>query len=79
MMPEMDGMELCRKIKTDIRYSHIPVILLTARTADEHELSGLKEGADDYITKPFNLEILLLRIQKILPGRTTHRKSDPCS
>ena len=66
MMPEMDGMELCRKIKTDIRYSHIPVILLTARTADEHELSGLKEGADDYITKPFNLEILLLRIQKIL-------------
>lgn len=64
MMPEMDGMELCRKIKTDIRYSHIPVILLTARTADEHELSGLKEGADDYITKPFNLEILLLRIQR---------------
>lgn len=66
MMPVMDGMELCRKIKTDIRYSHIPIILLTARTAQEYVLSGLKEGADDYITKPFNLEILLLRIQKIL-------------
>jgi DNA-binding response OmpR family regulator len=75
MMPEMDGMELCRKIKTDIRYSHIPVILLTARTADEHELSGLKEGADDYITKPFNLEILLLRIQKILKWtKNNHEK-----
>ena len=66
MMPVMDGMELCRNIKTDIRYSHIPIILLTARTAEEHILSGLKEGADDYITKPFNLEILLLRIQKLL-------------
>lgn len=66
MMPVMDGMELCHKIKTDIRYSHIPVILLTARTADEHILSGLREGADEYITKPFNLEILLLRIQKLL-------------
>ena len=75
MMPEMDGMELCRKIKTDIRYSHIPVILLTARTADEHELSGLKEGADEYITKPFNLEILLLRIQKILKWtKNNHEK-----
>ena len=66
MMPVMDGMELCRKIKTDIRYSHIPIILLTARTAEEHILSGLKEGTDEYITKPFNLEILLLRIRKLL-------------
>ena len=66
MMPVMDGMELCRKIKTDIRYSHIPIILLTARTAEEHIFSGLKEGADEYITKPFNLEILLLRIRKLL-------------
>lgn len=66
MMPVMNGMELCRRIKTDIRYSHIPVILLTARTAEEHVVNGLKEGADEYITKPFNLDILLLRIQKIL-------------
>ena len=66
MMPVMDGMELCRKIKTDIRISHIPVVLLTARTTEEHILTGLKEGADDYITKPFNTDILLLRIKKLL-------------
>lgn len=59
-------LELCHAIKTDIRFSHIPVILLTARTAEEHVLGGLREGADDYITKPFNLDILLLRIQKLL-------------
>ncbi|NDV58247.1 two-component regulator propeller domain-containing protein [Bacteroides sp. 519] len=75
MMPVMDGMELCREIKTDIRYSHIPVILLTARTASEHVVNALKEGADDYITKPFNLDILLLRIQKILAWtENNHRK-----
>ena len=66
MMPVMDGLELCHAVKTDIRFSHIPVILLTARTAEEHILGGLREGADDYITKPFNLDILLLRIQKLL-------------
>lgn len=65
-MPVMNGLELCNKIKGDIRYSHIPVILLTAQTAQEHMLEGLREGADDYITKPFNLTVLLLRIQKLL-------------
>lgn len=66
MMPKMDGLELCRSIKNDIRFSHIPVILLTAKTADDNILQGLKEGSDDYITKPFNLDILLLRINKLL-------------
>ena len=66
MMPIMDGLQLCQTIKNDIRYSHIPVILLTARTADEHVIDGLREGADEYITKPFNLEILRLRIEKII-------------
>lgn len=75
MMPVMDGMELCRHIKHDIRFSHIPIILLTARTAEEHILGGLKEGADDYLTKPFNLDILLLRIQKLLAWtQENHRK-----
>ncbi len=75
MMPVMDGLELCHIIKTDIRFSHIPVILLTARTAEEHVLDGLREGADDYITKPFNLDILLLRIQKLLKWtRNNHEK-----
>ena len=75
MMPVMDGMELCRRVKHDIRYSHIPIILLTARTAEEHVLGGLKEGADDYITKPFNLDILLLRIRKLLDWtQENHRR-----
>lgn len=75
MMPVMDGMKLCHKVKTDIRYSHIPIILLTARTTEEHILSGLREGADEYITKPFNLEILLLRIHKMLMWtRNNHEK-----
>ena len=66
MMPEMNGLELCNHIKTNVTYSHIPVILLTAKSTEESIISGLKVNADDYITKPFNLSILQLRIQKIL-------------
>lgn len=66
MMPEIDGIELCNLVKTDIRTSHIPLILLTARSADEQKLEGFENGADDYITKPFNFEILLVRIKKLL-------------
>lgn len=66
MMPVMSGTELCNKIKTNILLSHIPVILLTARTAEENKIEGLELGADDYITKPFNFDILKLRIQKFV-------------
>ncbi|MGM9699442.1 MAG: ATP-binding protein [Prevotella sp.] len=66
MMPVMDGITLCQKVKTDLRFSHIPFMMLTARTAEEHQLEGLQEGADDYLTKPFNLDILLLRIDRML-------------
>lgn len=65
-MPLMDGFELCKVIKTDLRWSHIPVILLTGRTAEEMEVQGLKLGADDYITKPFNAETLRLRVKKFI-------------
>jgi signal transduction histidine kinase/ligand-binding sensor domain-containing protein/DNA-binding response OmpR family regulator len=69
MMPETNGYELCRLLKNDLRSSHIPIILLTAHTAKEHIVQGLEMGADDYITKPFNLDILLLRIKKLLEQR----------
>lgn len=73
MMPEMDGIELCKKIKTDIRTSHIPVILLTARTAITFKYEGLETGADDYITKPFSAEYLQLRVLNLIRQRVTLR------
>lgn len=66
MMPVMSGTELCYQIKTNILLSHIPVILLTARTAEESQMEGLELGADDYITKPFNFNILKLRVRKFI-------------
>ena len=69
MMPVMDGLELCEKIKGDEATSHIPVILLTAKSGTESELSGFESGADDYITKPFNPDLLKLKIKNILEAR----------
>ena len=66
MMPVMSGTELCIKIKSNIYWSHIPVILLTARTAEEYVIEGLELGADDYIVKPFNINLLKLRIRKFI-------------
>ncbi|MGD9930351.1 MAG: two-component regulator propeller domain-containing protein [Mangrovibacterium sp.] len=62
IMPEMSGIELCNKLKMDIRISHIPIIFLTAKASDEAQIEGYGVGADAYITKPFNMDILLLRI-----------------
>jgi len=66
MMPGISGLELCNRIKSDLRFSHIPVILLTARAADQSILEGLQQGADDYLTKPFNVDRLRLRIAKFI-------------
>ncbi len=66
MMPKMNGYELCRKVKEDMRTSHIPIILLTAKSSEESEYQGIDAGADDYISKPFNTEILKLKIAKIV-------------
>ncbi|MCE7063124.1 two-component regulator propeller domain-containing protein [Dyadobacter sp. CY343] len=69
MMPEMDGIELCRVIKTDRRISHIPVVLLTARAEEEQQLQGYQTGADAYVTKPFRLDILQVRVANLIRQR----------
>ncbi|RYU90457.1 hybrid sensor histidine kinase/response regulator [Mucilaginibacter terrigena] len=74
-MPEMNGIELCQKIKNDPRTTHIPVILLTAMAGEEQQLKGLGTGASDYMTKPFNFEILLSKIRNILSQQENMRKT----
>ncbi len=69
MMPEMDGIELCRMLRKDLATSHIPVVFLTAKAMQEDEIKGLEMGAVDYIYKPFNLVALKLKIQNILDNR----------
>jgi DNA-binding response OmpR family regulator len=69
MMPGMDGYELCRRLRADIRISHIPVVLLTAKTAREDILEGLSAGATAYLTKPFHPGELLLRVHNLLDGQ----------
>jgi len=66
MMPIMDGIEMCKKIKTEITTSHIPVVILTAKAGIENEKEGLETGADSFILKPFNIEILKLRVDNLL-------------
>jgi AraC-like DNA-binding protein len=69
MMPVMDGIELCRKIKNDIQYSHIPIILLTAKNTIKSRIEGLETGADAYIEKPFIFEHLSAQINNLLHNR----------
>jgi AraC-like DNA-binding protein len=74
MMPGIDGIELCRRIKNDARVSHTPVILLTARSAEEQKIEGFDSGAEDYITKPFNFEILQSRIKNLIHQRESFQR-----
>lgn len=69
MMPEMDGITLCDSIKKNIETSHIPVIMLTAKSSIESKLEGLKTGADSYISKPFHPEHLQIRVEKLIESR----------
>ena len=69
MMPEMDGYALTRAVKSDPNYSHLPIILLTAKTQEEDEQEALRLGADEYLTKPFRLKDLKLRIDNIIENR----------
>lgn len=74
MMPEINGVALCNTLKADERTSHIPIILLTAKAGEENELEGYETGADDYIIKPFNSEILKVRIEKLIELRKNLQK-----
>jgi DNA-binding response OmpR family regulator len=74
MMPVMDGLELCSRLKKEIHTSHIPVILLTAKAMIEHWIEGLETGADDYIPKPFNLKVLQLKIINLIESRKKLRQ-----
>ena len=75
MMPEMNGLELCEKVKTDIRISHIPVILLTALSSTDDMIKGYSTGADDYILKPFHQELFLVKVENIIEKRKQLRLS----
>lgn len=74
MMPVMDGIRLCKELKSNIKTSHIPVILLTARTSLIFKVEGLETGADDYVNKPFNPTLLQLKVRNLLRTRAMMRK-----
>jgi len=74
MMPEMNGVEFCRKVKSKLATSHIPVVLLTAKSTDDELYEGLESGADAYVTKPFNIDVLKLRIKKLIETRNQLKK-----
>ncbi|UVD79858.1 response regulator [Myroides albus] len=74
MMPDTDGLELCETLKNNIATSHIPIMLLTAKAEQKDKLIGLETGADDYLTKPFSLQELKLRVKNILAFKALLRK-----
>lgn len=75
MMPIMDGMELCRRLKSERATSHIPILLLTAHALEQHKMEGYEGGADGYITKPFSSKLLLTRMNNILENRKRMREA----
>lgn len=75
LMPKMNGLELCKYIKSDLQTSHIPIILLTSRTSEEHKIEGYQSGADEYLSKPFSMEILMIRIAGLIEQDNQRKKS----
>src|SRR5262245_45310912 len=79
MLPDIDGYEVCRSLRTNMRTSHIPVIFLTQKDERSDKLQGLELGADDYITKPFDIEELKLRVQGAIRRSERESLTDPRS
>lgn len=77
MIPHMDGYEVCRRIKGDYGTRHIPVIILTARGELDEKLKGLENGANDYVTKPFSMPELLMRVKNVLNWSQSQREANP--
>src|SRR3990172_6967434 len=79
MLPDIDGFEVCRILRTNIRTSHVPIIFLTQKDERSDKLAGLELGADDYITKPFDIEELKLRVQRAIQRSEQQSLTDPHS
>jgi DNA-binding response OmpR family regulator len=79
MLPDIDGFEVCRILRTNIRTSHVPIIFLTQKDERSDKLQGLELGADDYITKPFDIEELKLRVQRAITRAEQQSLTDPRS
>ncbi|MBN2426651.1 MAG: response regulator [Calditrichaceae bacterium] len=74
MMPGMDGFQVCKTLKNDQRTSHIPIVILTAKSSEENTIEGLESGADDYVTKPFSSAILQVKVKNLIESRILLRK-----
>jgi diguanylate cyclase (GGDEF)-like protein len=77
MIPEMDGYEVCRRLKSAYETRHVPVIILTARGELDEKLKGLENGANDYVTKPFSMPELLMRVKNVLSWSQSQREANP--
>ncbi|MFB3886022.1 MAG: response regulator [Thermodesulfobacteriota bacterium] len=69
MLPKLDGYKVCRLLKFDERYKHIPILMLTAKTQEKDKLLGKETGADEYITKPFDIDVLMKKVKAYLDKR----------
>jgi PleD family two-component response regulator len=77
MLPDIDGYEVCRRLRANLRTSRIPIIFLTQRDERSDQIAGLELGADDYVTKPFDLQLLMLRVQGALRRAARHNLTNP--